>query len=145
MMSMKEKAISLFHNGYNCAQSVVCAYAGLYCLDIESSYRVAAGFGLGVGGVKGICGTVSGMVMVASLHTCNGIMTPNLSRENTYPIVQNMLEAFRNRNACLDCETLLKLKDQAMADGQVAGCDKYVEDCCDIIEEYLKDGPMDIQ
>ena len=37
-----ERAVALFHEGYNCAQSVVAAYADLYGVDTETALKMSA-------------------------------------------------------------------------------------------------------
>ncbi len=43
-MSHKETAISYFKQGYNCAQSVVMAFADVTGLDVKQSARLASSF-----------------------------------------------------------------------------------------------------
>jgi len=44
-MTKKEKAVELFNQGFNCTQSVLCAFA--YDLGLSQAYglKIAAGFG----------------------------------------------------------------------------------------------------
>lgn len=133
-MNSKEKALDLFKNGYNCAQAVVCAYGDRYNLDRETARQISGGFGFGIAGSKNTCGAVSGMVMVASLHTGS---PADPAKKTTYPVVREMLEAFQARNDYIDCGSLLAHKDKTLINGKQAGCIKCVEDCCDIIEEFL--------
>ena len=59
MESYVEKAVNLHKNGYNCAQSIVCAFAQELGADYETAFRLSEGFGggIGVGGCKGLhCG-----------------------------------------------------------------------------------------
>lgn len=58
------RAEALFREGYNCAQSVVLAYAEEMGLEMKTAARLSSGFGGGVGGLRGVCGAVSGMAMV---------------------------------------------------------------------------------
>lgn len=138
-MEYKEKALSLFREGYNCSQAVVCAYAEVYGVEEVIAFRMAQGFGGGIGGSGGICGAVSGMVMVASLQTCPKQDINHPSKQHTYQKVKAMVEAFRIRNEYINCSDLLKYKNTTLVDGKKACCQKCVSDCCDIIEEFLDD------
>ena len=61
-MDIKEEAVRLHGEGYNCAQCVLSACEKYTGLDRATSVSVAAGFG---GGVRcgEICGAISGAVM----------------------------------------------------------------------------------
>ena len=45
---MGQKAEENFRKGYNCAQSVLCAYAELLGLEEKTAAMLASGFGCGV-------------------------------------------------------------------------------------------------
>ena len=55
MATREEKAVDLFINGYNCAQSVLGAFYSENGLDVDIAFRLANGFG---GGVR--CGEACG-------------------------------------------------------------------------------------
>ena len=64
-MTERAKLAQDFHNqGYNCAQAVVCAYCDLVGLDRETAYKMAEGFGFGMGCME-MCGALSGAFMLA--------------------------------------------------------------------------------
>ena len=58
-----ERAVLHFMSGYNCAQSVFLAYADLFDLDTELAKKMSVSFGGGMGRLREVCGTVSGMAM----------------------------------------------------------------------------------
>ena len=54
----KEKAAAakaLFMEGYNCSQAVVGAWAEDIGLDSETAYKIASGFGGGIGRMREVC------------------------------------------------------------------------------------------
>ena len=53
--------------GFNCAQSIACAYSDLVGVDEKTMFQLASGFGAGMGGMKATCGAVSGAIMVAGM------------------------------------------------------------------------------
>lgn len=59
------RAEELFHEGYNCSQSVVLAFADLTGVDEALLEKISIGLGSGVGRLREVCGAVSGMAMVA--------------------------------------------------------------------------------
>ena len=56
------RAKEFFNKGYNCAQSVALAYADITSLDEEMVAKITASFGGGMGRMREVCGSVSGMV-----------------------------------------------------------------------------------
>ena len=75
-----EAAVEYKHNGYNCAQSVVLAYADILGLDREQLINLSSGFGAGMGGMEGTCGALCGAVIAAGILN-NGNKTPILSKQ----------------------------------------------------------------
>lgn len=80
-----QRAVELFMSGYGCSQSVVAAFADLYGLDETMAKRIAAGFGGGVGRMRMMCGTVSGLVILAGLD-CG--QTEGDDREGKQPAIR---------------------------------------------------------
>ena len=67
MKNHKELARSYFLEGYNCSQSVLLAFHEELGLDKETAARMASPFGGGMGRLREVCGTVSGMLLVLGL------------------------------------------------------------------------------
>lgn len=72
MESRVAKTIELHKKGYNCAQAVACAYCDLVGVDEDTMFKMAEGFGAGMGGMEGTCGAVSGAVLLAGMHNSHG-------------------------------------------------------------------------
>lgn len=66
-MEKREEAVSYKHNGMNCCQAVLAAYAGELGMPVEVLTRLGAGFGAGMGGMDGTCGALCGAEMVLGL------------------------------------------------------------------------------
>ena len=67
MTNHAEIAKQLFFKGYNCAQSVFCAFSDLTGYDIDSSARMASSFGGGLGRMREPCGVVSAAALVLGI------------------------------------------------------------------------------
>ena len=107
-----ERAKELFRSGYNCAQSVVLAYADLLDLEPTLAATLSAPFGGGMGRLREVCGAVSGMTMIAGvLAPSPECDNPTAKREN-YALVQHFAERFRAMNGAIVCRTLLGLDQQ---------------------------------
>ncbi|MBQ6314729.1 MAG: C_GCAxxG_C_C family protein [Mogibacterium sp.] len=71
-MDRAERADMLHREGYNCCQAVACVFAEDVGMDMATMYKVAEGFGGGMGTAKGVCGAVSGAAIVAGLLYSDG-------------------------------------------------------------------------
>ena len=63
-MNRIELGKQYFLSGYNCAQSVVLAFKDDIGQDEEILKKVSSSFGGGLGGLREVCGAVSGMAIV---------------------------------------------------------------------------------
>ena len=104
MKSRIEKALENHKCGYNCAQAVACAYADLVGETEDHLYRVTEGFGSGMGGLMGTCGAVTAAVLLASLHTSEGI--GGKSRPQTAKLARTIVGEFQKKNGSVVCGEL---------------------------------------
>ena len=58
-----KRAKELFENGYNCSQSVFCAFCEDFGIDFETGLKLSSSFGGGMGKLREVCGAVSAMFM----------------------------------------------------------------------------------
>ena len=138
-MKRKEKAIGYFRNGYNCAQSVVLAFAG----EHDSVVRTATAFGGGIGRMQQTCGAVTGAYIVFGLSQ----KAPGLPSEADKLLIYELVRAFRQefvkRNGTDTCKDLLG-EDLNTPEGKEAikskeltsrVCEKCIRDAVEIIEQ----------
>ena len=105
-----EKAKKLFkEGGYNCCQAVVLAYNDLFGIDDETAAAMSSGFGGGMGRMREVCGSVSGMVMLAGLIRPATDPTVKDWRTANYALVQEMAGEFKEINGSIVCKELLGL------------------------------------
>ena len=144
-----ERARGYFTAGYNCAQAVVMAFDDVMGQSPEALARLAAPFGGGMGRMREVCGTVSGMAMLAG-EICPSADPKNLEeRKNNYALVQHFAECFRSANGDIVCRRLLGLEpmveraETAMPSQRTAEyytkrpCVEYVASAARIVAEYL--------
>ena len=62
MSTKAEQAIAFHDQGYNCAQAVACSFCEEFGVDREEMFKIAEGFGFGMG-IMDMCGALSGMMM----------------------------------------------------------------------------------
>ncbi len=104
------KAKRLFkEEGYNCCQAVVLAYNDLFDIDDATAAAMSSGFGGGMGRMREVCGSVSGMVILAGLITPATDPSIKVDRTKNYALVQEMAGEFKNINGSIVCKELLGL------------------------------------
>jgi C_GCAxxG_C_C family probable redox protein len=104
------KAKRLFkEEGYNCCQAVVLAYNDIFGIDDSTAAALSSGFGGGMGRMREVCGSVSGMVMLAGLlRPANDPQNKDWRTAN-YALVQELAGKFREKNGSIVCKELLGL------------------------------------
>lgn len=144
-----EKAVSLFREGYNCAQSVVAAYADLYGIDTETALKLSASFGGGMGRMRQVCGAVSGMFMINGLDNGQTDPSDKEAKQRNYAKVQELAAAFRSENGSILCGELLagtcrKVSDDPQPSERTPEyyrkrpCAEYVRCCAQLIESHIR-------
>ena len=143
------EAVSLFKSGYNCAQSVVAAFADLYGLDDTMAKRIGAGFGGGVGRMRMMCGAVSGIVVLVGLDCGQTEGSDREGKSACYKVVQELLAQSKAQNGSLICAEILGLKGNVKAQSSYEAsartaeyyktrpCAAKVESAARIFAEYL--------
>lgn len=104
------KAKRLFkEEGYNCCQAVVLAYNDVFGIDDDTAAALSSGFGGGMGRMREVCGSVSGMVMLAGLMTPATDPSVKVDRTRNYALVQEVAGEFKSLNGSIVCKELLGL------------------------------------
>lgn len=141
-MSKGERAEALFMKGYNCAQSVAAAFAEEMNMQEADAARLTIGFGGGIGRMREVCGTVSGMAFVLSaLYADEG-------KGSVYAKIQAVAEKFEQENGSIVCRELLGLdkngkrcpvpEPRTEQYYKKRPCNQLVHMAVDILEEFLK-------
>jgi len=146
-MDRKEIAMQLFKEGYNCAQSVLLAYADLFDLDKDSLAKLSSSFGGGMGRLREVCGAVSGMFMVEGL--LHGYNDPSAKEEKMahYANLQSLAAKFKEQNGSIVCRELLggvpntnpKPDERTPEYYKKRPCVELVGMAAEILENYLKE------
>lgn len=104
------KAKRLFkEEGFNCCQAVVLAYNDLFGLEDETAAAISSGFGGGMGRLREVCGSVSGMVLLAGLLKPACDPSDKAARTGNYALVQEVAGEFKAMNGSIVCKELLGL------------------------------------
>ena len=106
MSERGDKAKEYFQSGYNCAQAVLMAFADKINLTKDQIINIAAPFGAGMGRMREVCGTVSGMFMAAGLILGHDADTPQ-GKNAMYAVTQELANEFKKQNGSIICRELL--------------------------------------
>ena len=146
-MTKREKAQSLFMNGYNCAQAVFGAFCDETGLDEETALRLSSAFGGGMGRMREVCGAVSGMFMALGMLEGYSEAGDDKIKMELYQKVQNLAQSFRDENGSIICREMMALPDIPSDPtpekrtpeyyGHRKSCIKAVGDAAEILEKHL--------
>lgn len=152
-MERVKKALSLFHDGANCAQAILSTYGTEYGMDKETAMRLASSFGGGMGLQGMVCGAVTGAYMVISLKNGNSEISDTESRAKADAIVQEFTSKFKSRrDGKVNCSELLGYTNHSFLDFEFGKqedmfskiCPKCVKDAAEILEEILQHQFIDL-
>ena len=120
-----EQAVILKHNGYNCAQSVLCAFAQESGLDEDTLKKLGAAFCAGMGAMNATCGAL-----------CAAEMLLGLIRYEGKPILKDAAAIhaeFTSRCGASICRDLKGIDTGKM----ICSCDDCVRNAAAIVSETL--------
>ena len=147
-MTRGEKAEALFLEGYNCAQAVVIAFEDVLPYDRETLAKLSSSFGGGMARLREVCGSVSGMFMVAGF--LYGYDDPKAKEENAehYTRIQKLAADFTEQNGSIVCRELLGLTEKKQAPTpeertteyyKKRPCKSLIGMAAEIMDQYIKD------
>ena len=145
------KAMELFKEGFNCAQSVFLAFDDYYEMERSMALRLSSSFGGGMGRLREVCGAVSGMFMVAGV--LYGYDAPDAYEEKTahYERIQELAHSFQEQNGSIVCRELLglnKKEDSPIPEKRTETyykkrpCVQMVGMAAAIMEQYIEEHPV---
>ncbi len=145
-MTRKEKAMQSFLDGYNCAQCMMLAFEDMLTIDLDTALKIASPFGGGMGRLREVCGSVSGMFMV--LGFLKGYSEPGdyEGKKELYEHVQELARRYEEANGSIVCRELLGLqvkKEEATPEKRTdeyykkRPCAEKIGSAAEILEAYI--------
>lgn len=130
MNQAKERAIEYFNQGFNCAQSTLCALCRQVGLEERTAKAVAGGFG---GGVRcgELCGAVSGAVMAVGMAFPYVDGNDEAARVHIAKLTKEVIRRFKEKYGRLRCTDLIQA-----ASGK-RHCREYISYCAALAEEMI--------
>ena len=130
----KKEAITLHDQKYNCCQAVACAFAEEVGVDMETLFRAGEAFGLGMGGMQGTCGALSGAIMLAGFLNSDGDVSDPNTKADTYKLSKELVARFEQKTGSTVCREL-----KGMDTGHVLrSCPDCIRDGIEVVQEVLK-------
>lgn len=141
-MTKGKIAKKYFESGKNCSQSVALAFCDEMGLNEDLVARQTIGFGGGIGRMREVCGTVSGMTYVISN------LYGGCGRAEVYAMVQEVAKKFEAENGSIICRVLLGLdknvRPAPTPDARTREyykkrpCSELCKTAADILDEFIK-------
>lgn len=126
-MSIKENALNLHDNGYNCAQSVLAGSSEYTGLDDSVALAISAGFG---GGLRSgeVCGAICGAVMAVGMKYPFDDANDAEAKVKIASLAKQCVAKAREKYGCVAC---LELKRHGVS------CDEIIGFMSDVAEELM--------
>jgi C_GCAxxG_C_C family probable redox protein len=132
-------ALSLryFRSGFYCSEALLRAFNEVYNLGFDTQYyKIATGFGSGMGKSGCSCGAVTGAVMVLGLIAGR---SKNYESENVvYTATRELHDKFRAKHKALCCRVLTKDVVWNSAEHK-ALCEENILDAAQICGEIIRE------
>lgn len=127
----------------NCAEAVLITMCNYYDVDMNVCPMIATAFGGGLCGTQGVCGALSGALMVIGIRHGREL---GGDRTRAYELGKRLMAWFRERNGSLNCgeltDTDMTDPEQMKAFRAPGGkhetlCQALVRDTCAWLAEQL--------
>lgn len=133
MESRISDCAALHNKGFNCAQAVACAYADLVDVDKQVLFAATEGLGLGMGGMEGTCGALSGACIICGLAKSGADLERPTTKKDTYKVSREIVARFSEASGATRCRDL-----KGVGTGEVlCSCLKCIENAARILEEVV--------
>ncbi|MCI0499010.1 MAG: C-GCAxxG-C-C family protein [Planctomycetales bacterium] len=143
-MNRAQKAVQMFNSNFNCAQSILAAFADELNLDQATALKLGSGFGGGIGCSGEVCGGVTGAAMALGLRYGTADPDDQAAKTAVYRKVRAFADEFKLRTGSLYCRDLMGF-DMSTSEGQAVAaypgaferCDGFVRIAAELLEEML--------
>lgn len=133
METRVETAIAKKNKGYNCAQAVACTYCDLVGVDEVTMFKLTEALGLGLGGMEGTCGALTGACVLAGMVNSTGNLESPDSMAGSIKLSKELTKLFLERNTTLVCKEIKGVGTGKM----LRSCADCVRDAAEFAEKVL--------
>lgn len=127
-------ADELHRKGFSCSQAVAVACADLVDVPEEVLFKATEGFGAGMGTMDGVCGALTGGLLIAGLKNSTGNLDAPKSKGSTMKLSKAMLTSFRDKcGGAIICREL-----KGVDTGKIlCSCPDCIKHGVEVVEENL--------
>jgi C_GCAxxG_C_C family probable redox protein len=145
-MDRAEQAAEFMRSGYNCAQSILKAYAQEAGLTREEdAILMASALGGGIGRTGYVCGALSGAALILGRRFGYKDPADTAGRDRVYTLVARLVDKFKTEHGTVMCSDLLgfdirnaaKLKEARESGVFQQRCPVFVRSAGGLLEEIL--------
>ena len=145
MSKYVDKSKELFLQGYNCAQAIAGGFSEAVGLNFETAIQIASSFGGGMGGMREVCGALTGAFVILGVKYGYVSPTDAAAKSNHYKLIATTAEKFKDKWGTILCRDLMKkLAEEKQAilgdkpeEYKARPCLVIVEDVAKILEQTL--------
>ncbi len=142
-MKRSETAAAQFLRGYNCAQSVLFAFADRAGIPPDLALKLATGFGAGMGRRQEVCGAVSGAILALGFLRGRGEREDRSVQDTAYAMVRELTDRFSRKHGSFLCRDLLdgcplltpEGQERFRSENMKEKCAGFVSDAAALAEE----------
>lgn len=143
---LKSIAIDRFRYGFNCAQSVLGAFAEVLGIEENTANSITSGFGAGMGRLQKTCGAVTGAFMALSYNSSQKNNSNPEAKEEAILKIREFNARFLAKHNSTDCMTLLNCdlntgpgqEEYEIKNLRASVCEKCIRDSILLTSELLK-------
>lgn len=132
-MTKKELAAQKHKAGYSCSQAVACAFAEEIGLPEEVLFKVAEGFGAGMGTTQQACGAMTGILILAGLKNSTANLAAPDSKAATMKLSKEISAKFAEKCGAIICKEIKTGKDGKA----ITSCPDCISYGVEIVQEVL--------
>jgi C_GCAxxG_C_C family probable redox protein len=140
-----EQAVTMFIDGYSCAQSLLAVYGPSLGVERGAALRLAAPLGGGMSRTDGPCGAATGALLVLGLRHGHAHPDDEAGAERIRNLTQEFLRRYRERKGSTMCTDILGHDlslpgvPEKVKEGQLSRetCPDAVRTAAELLEEYL--------
>lgn len=141
-----EEAVTLFVDGYSCAQSLLAVYGPPLGVEKEAALRIAAPLGGGMSRTDGPCGAATGALLVLGLKFGHAHPDDEEGAARIRDLTGEYLERYRERKGSTMCTDILGHNlsvpgvPEKVKEGQLSAetCPDAVRTAAQLLEEFLE-------
>lgn len=149
-MNHAEKARELFLSGYNCAQSLFCAFEDITGMDQKTAMKMTSSMGGGMGRLREVCGACTSAFLILGLLYGYEDTGADGSKAAHYANIQAFAHDFEKQHGTYICRELIASMNLPVSTDptpeartpeyyQHRHCAKYIEYAAAMLDKWIEE------